>query len=143
MTPLHSLLFFPTLELLDLYHCIHTQAVHIYMSKVVILPSMKLLDQDVTLPASTYAAVDYFCQMNKKVRVQNAQWLFFKDNRWIPLDTINHQKLEETILSKGVFVDIRDSHFPKVSKVRVFPELDYLSYLGVRYKISKVLLPGL
>ncbi|CAO3636084.1 unnamed protein product [Mucor fragilis] len=113
------------------------------MSKTVILPSMKLLDQDVTLPASTYAAIDHYRHMNKKVRVQNAQWLFFKDNRWVPLDIINHQKLEDTILSKGVFVDIRDSHFPQVSKVRVFPELDYLSYLGVRYKISKVLLPGI
>lgn len=114
------------------------------MSKTIILPSMKLLDQDMTLPTSAYAAIDHYRQMNKKkVRVQNAQWLFFKDNRWVPLDLINHQKLEDTILSNGVFVDIRDSHFPQVSKVRVFPELDYLSYLGVRYKISKVLLPGI
>ncbi|KAL9538385.1 hypothetical protein MBANPS3_010968 [Mucor bainieri] len=100
---------------------------------------MKLLDQDITLPTSAYAAIDHYRQMNRKVRVQNAQWLFFKDNRWVPLDIMNHQKLEDTILSK----DIRDSHFPHVSKVRVFPELDYLSYLGVRYKISKVLLPGI
>ncbi|KAK4517062.1 uncharacterized protein ATC70_000390 [Mucor velutinosus] len=113
------------------------------MSKDVVLPSMKLLDQDVTLPTFAYSVIDHYRQTNKKVRVQNAQWLFFKDNRWVPLDMINHQKLEDTILSKGVFVDIRDSHFPQVSKVRVFPELDYLSYLGVRYKISKVLLPGI
>ncbi|KAI8637466.1 hypothetical protein BD408DRAFT_320005, partial [Parasitella parasitica] len=68
-------------------------------------------------------------------------WFFFKNYRWIPLDSVNHGKLENAILSKGTFVDIRDSHFPKVPKVRVFPELDYLSYLGIRYRISKVLLP--
>ncbi|KAI9261929.1 hypothetical protein EDC94DRAFT_519295 [Helicostylum pulchrum] len=71
-----------------------------------------------------------------------AQWLFFKELRWIPLDLVNYEKLEDTIRIKGTFIDIEDSHFPEVRRVRVFPELDYLSYLGIRYKISKVLLPN-
>jgi hypothetical protein len=70
-----------------------------------------------------------------------AQWLFFNESRWIPLDLVNHEKLENAIHTKGTFMDIQDSHFPEVPRVRVFPELDYLSYLGIRYKISKVLLP--
>lgn len=71
-----------------------------------------------------------------------AQWLFFKESRWIPLDLVNYEKLEDTIRIKGTFIDIEDSHFPEVRRVRVFPELDYLSYLGIRYRISKVLLPN-
>lgn len=71
-----------------------------------------------------------------------AQWLFFNESRWIPLDLVNYEKLENTIRTKGTFVDIQDSHFPEVRRVRVFPELDYLSYLGIRYRISKVLLPS-
>ncbi|KAI8391771.1 uncharacterized protein BYT42DRAFT_485177, partial [Radiomyces spectabilis] len=68
-------------------------------------------------------------------------WLFFSRARWIPLDAENHAKLESTLQLKGVFVDINDSHFPAVQRVRVFPGSDYLSYLGVRYRISRVLLP--
>ncbi|KAI9336254.1 hypothetical protein BD770DRAFT_332196 [Pilaira anomala] len=71
-----------------------------------------------------------------------AQWLFFNESRWIPLDLVNYEKLENTIRTKGTFVDIQDSHFPEVRRVRVFPELDYLSYLGIRYRISKILLPS-
>lgn len=114
------------------------------MSNTIVLPPMKLLDQDITMPPSKSDYFDSICrQMKRKSRIQNAQWLFFKDKMWIPLDIINHQKLEDTILSKGTFVDIHDSHFPQVRKVRVFLELDYLSYLGIRYKISKVLLPDI
>ncbi|KAI9491096.1 hypothetical protein BDB00DRAFT_834492 [Zychaea mexicana] len=72
-----------------------------------------------------------------------AQWLFFSNSRWIPLDTQSHSKLERTLQLGGVFVDIQDSHFPDVQRIRVFPGADYLSYLGIRYRISRVLLPAL
>lgn len=71
-----------------------------------------------------------------------AQWLFFSKSRWIPLDTHNHARLERTLQLDGVFVDIQDSHFPDVQRIRVFPAADYLSYLGIRYRISRVLLPA-
>ncbi|KAI7847193.1 hypothetical protein BDC45DRAFT_526890 [Circinella umbellata] len=72
-----------------------------------------------------------------------AQWLFFSNSRWIPLDIQSHSKLERTLQLGGVFVDIQDSHFPDVPRIRVFPGADYLSYLGIRYRISRVLLPAL
>ncbi|ORY99980.1 hypothetical protein BCR43DRAFT_484662 [Syncephalastrum racemosum] len=72
-----------------------------------------------------------------------AQWLYFSNARWIPLDTHNHTKLERTLQLGGVFVDIQDSHFPDVQRIRVFPGADYLSYLGIRYRISRVFLPAL
>ncbi|KAI9321858.1 hypothetical protein BX666DRAFT_1838087, partial [Dichotomocladium elegans] len=70
-----------------------------------------------------------------------AQWLYFKNSRWIPLDRQNHHKLERTLELGGIFTDIQDSHFPAVQKIRVFPRADYLSYLGIRYRISRILLP--
>ncbi|KAI9244272.1 hypothetical protein BDA99DRAFT_448561 [Phascolomyces articulosus] len=72
-----------------------------------------------------------------------AQWLFFSNSRWVPLDNQSHSKLERTLQLGGVFVDIQDSHFPDVHRIRVFPGADYLSYLGIRYRISRVLLPAL
>lgn len=72
-----------------------------------------------------------------------AQWMFFSNSQWIPLDTSSHLKLERTLQLNGVFVDIQDSHFPGVERIRVFPGADYLSYLGIRYRICRVLLPSL
>lgn len=72
-----------------------------------------------------------------------AQWMFFSNSQWIPLDTQSHLKLERTLQLDGVFVDIQDSHFPGVERIRVFPGADYLSYLGIRYRICRVLLPSL
>lgn len=88
------------------------------------------------------AATAMIKKKKKKNKRITALWLFFNESRWIPLDLVNHEKLENAIQTKGTFIDIQDSHFPEVKRVRVFPELDYLSYLGIRYKISKVLLPS-
>ncbi|KAI9470074.1 MAG: hypothetical protein EXX96DRAFT_461644, partial [Benjaminiella poitrasii] len=68
-------------------------------------------------------------------------WLFFMNCRWVPFDYKNQNILEMAFISMGTFVDLEDSHFPKVRKVRVFPNLDYLSYLGIRYKLSRVMQP--
>ncbi|KAI8089410.1 uncharacterized protein BX664DRAFT_332960 [Halteromyces radiatus] len=68
-------------------------------------------------------------------------WLVFKDERWQPFDLINQTKLEQTLSVDGTFVDISDSLFPGVKRVRVFPRSNYLSYLGVKYRLSRVLQP--
>ncbi|KAI7880534.1 hypothetical protein K492DRAFT_177880 [Lichtheimia hyalospora FSU 10163] len=80
---------------------------------------------------------------SKKSPSFQAQWMFFSNSQWIPLDTQSHLKLERTLQLDGVFVDIQDSHFPGVERIRVFPGADYLSYLGIRYRICRVLLPSL
>lgn len=71
------------------------------------------------------------------------QWLFFRDSQWTPFDAPNQAKLFETLQMNGTFVDLKDSHFPGVAPLRVFPASNYVSYLGTRYKLSHILLPRL
>ncbi|ORZ15707.1 hypothetical protein BCR42DRAFT_415760 [Absidia repens] len=61
--------------------------------------------------------------------------------KWVPFDANNQFKLEQTLNLGGTFVDIEDSNFPKVKRVRVFPKSNYLSYLGVKYRLSRVMQP--
>lgn len=66
-------------------------------------------------------------------------WLVFLLEKWIPFDAPNQRKVEQTLNLGGTFVDIQDSHFPAVKRVRVFPKSNYLSYLGVKYRLSRIL----
>jgi hypothetical protein len=68
-------------------------------------------------------------------------WLVFMNEKWVPFDPINQTKLEQTLTLGGTFVDITDSHFPHVNRVRVFPKNNYLSYLGVKYRLSRIMQP--
>ncbi|ORZ05096.1 hypothetical protein BCR42DRAFT_428697 [Absidia repens] len=68
-------------------------------------------------------------------------WLVFMYAKWVPFDGINQGKLEQSQQLGGTFVDIEDSNFPKVKRVRVFPKSNYLSYLGVKYRLSRVMQP--
>ncbi|KAI8376039.1 uncharacterized protein BYT42DRAFT_573207 [Radiomyces spectabilis] len=71
----------------------------------------------------------------------NFTWLVFMQTKWVPFDAKNQWKLEQTLSLGGTFVDIQDSHFPGVNRVRVFPKTNYLSYLGVKYRLSRVMQP--
>jgi hypothetical protein len=71
----------------------------------------------------------------------NITWLVFMNEKWAPFDVTNQVKLEQTLTVGGTFVDISDSHFPGVKRVRVFPRNYYLSYLGVKYRLSRVMQP--
>ncbi|KAL9537767.1 hypothetical protein MBANPS3_011479 [Mucor bainieri] len=66
-------------------------------------------------------------------------WLVFMNNKWVPFDTSTKYKLDQILGLEGTFVDVQDSHFPSVKKVRVFPKSNHLSYLGLKYRISKVM----
>lgn len=68
-------------------------------------------------------------------------WLVFLHEKWVPFDAANQSKLEQTLTLGGTFVDISDTHFPKVKRVRVFPKNNYLSYLGVKYRLSRIMQP--
>lgn len=68
-------------------------------------------------------------------------WLVFLEEKWVPFDAINQTKLEQTLTLGGTFVDVTDSHFPNVKRVRVFPKNNYLSYLGVKYRLSRIMQP--
>ncbi|KAI9321249.1 hypothetical protein BX666DRAFT_1900126 [Dichotomocladium elegans] len=68
-------------------------------------------------------------------------WLVFLREKWVPFDDVNQFKLEQTLTLGGTFVDITDSHFKKVKRVRVFPKNYYLSYLGVKYRLSRIMQP--
>ncbi|KAI9313085.1 hypothetical protein BX666DRAFT_1815959, partial [Dichotomocladium elegans] len=68
-------------------------------------------------------------------------WLVFMQVKWVPFDARNQDKLEQTLILGGTFVDIQDSHFPQVKRVRAFPKLYYVSYLGVKYRLSRVMQP--
>ncbi|ORZ08591.1 hypothetical protein BCR42DRAFT_306198, partial [Absidia repens] len=68
-------------------------------------------------------------------------WLVFLEERWTPFDTDNQKKLEQTLSLGGTFVDITDTNFPHVKRVRVFPKTNYLSYLGVKYRLSRIMQP--
>lgn len=66
-------------------------------------------------------------------------WLVFLLEKWIPFDAANQRKVEQTLSLGGTFVDIQDTHFPAVKRVRVFPKSNYLSYLGVKYRLSRII----
>ncbi|KAG0175587.1 hypothetical protein DFQ29_007089 [Apophysomyces sp. BC1021] len=68
-------------------------------------------------------------------------WLVFLNEKWVPFDLPNQTKLEQTLGIEGTFVDINDSHFPGVKRVRVFPRSNYLSYLGLKYRLSRIMQP--
>ncbi|KAL0091329.1 hypothetical protein J3Q64DRAFT_1709511 [Phycomyces blakesleeanus] len=68
-------------------------------------------------------------------------WLVFMKAKWVPFDPSNQHKLEQTLSVGGTFIDINDSNFPSVRRVRVFPKSNYLSYLGVKYRLSRVMQP--
>ncbi|ORZ03031.1 hypothetical protein BCR43DRAFT_419110, partial [Syncephalastrum racemosum] len=68
-------------------------------------------------------------------------WLVFMQSKWVPFDPDNQSRLEQTLNLGGTFVDIQDSHFQGVKRVRVFPKSNYLSYLGVKYRLSRVMQP--
>ncbi|KAI8337872.1 hypothetical protein BC941DRAFT_27389 [Chlamydoabsidia padenii] len=68
-------------------------------------------------------------------------WLVFLEERWTPFDIDNQKKLEQTLSLCGTFVDICDTNFPHVKRVRVFPKSNYLSYLGVKYRLSRIMQP--
>ncbi|RUS12836.1 hypothetical protein BC937DRAFT_86893 [Endogone sp. FLAS-F59071] len=70
---------------------------------------------------------------------QEITWLFFRDNQWVPFDNDNHYRIEQAFTLGGVYVDVKDRHFPDLKCVRVFPTRFYLSYLGMKYRISCVL----
>lgn len=71
----------------------------------------------------------------------NFTWLVFKNEKWVPFEIMNQTKLEQTLTVGGTFVDITDRHFPDVKRVRVFPRNNYLSYLGVKYRLSRIMQP--
>ncbi|KAI9321240.1 hypothetical protein BX666DRAFT_1900039 [Dichotomocladium elegans] len=68
-------------------------------------------------------------------------WLVFLKEKWVPFDAANQTKLEQTLTLGGTFVDVTDTHFPNVKRVRVFPRSNYLSYLGVKYRLSRIMQP--
>ncbi|CAO3631523.1 unnamed protein product [Cunninghamella echinulata] len=75
---------------------------------------------------------------NNRQKPRYYTWLVFQHSTWVPFDSQNQQKLEQTHNLGGTFVDIEDSHFPDVKRVRIFPKSNYLSYLGVKYRLSRL-----
>lgn len=74
--------------------------------------------------------------------IDNFTWLVFINFKWVPFSSPNQRKLEQTLGLGGTFVDIiEDALFPGVKRVRVFPKANYLSYLGVKYRLSRVMQP--
>ncbi|KAI8340230.1 hypothetical protein BC941DRAFT_419855 [Chlamydoabsidia padenii] len=70
---------------------------------------------------------------------QEVTWLFFRDNQWVPFQNDNHYKIEQAFTFGGIYVDIKDSNFPQLKSIRVFPTRFYLSYLGMKYRLSCVI----
>ncbi|KAI8354558.1 hypothetical protein EDC96DRAFT_267584 [Choanephora cucurbitarum] len=70
---------------------------------------------------------------------QEITWLFFRDNKWIPFQSNNHYKIEQAFTLGGIYVDIKDLNFPHLKSIRVFPTRMYLSYLGMKYRLSCVI----
>ncbi|KAI8882870.1 hypothetical protein K501DRAFT_250604 [Backusella circina FSU 941] len=66
-------------------------------------------------------------------------WLFFRENKWIPFQSNNHHKIEQAFTLGGIYVDIHDINFPHLKTIRVFPTRMYLSYLGMKYRLSCVI----
>lgn len=97
-----------------------------------------------TLPQDPFASTLKTCSLldrSYNYTQDSHQWLFFRDSRWTPFDAHNQFKLFETLQMNGKFVDLKDSHFPGVERLRVFPASNYVSYLGTRYNLSHILLP--
>ncbi|KAI8141796.1 hypothetical protein BJV82DRAFT_162641 [Fennellomyces sp. T-0311] len=80
-------------------------------------------------------------QVTRHQRTGYFTWLVFMEVKWVPFDASNQYKLEQTLNLGGTFVDIQDSHFPGVKRVRAFPKSNYISYLGVKYRLSRVMQP--
>ncbi|KAI7850022.1 hypothetical protein BDC45DRAFT_519212 [Circinella umbellata] len=80
-------------------------------------------------------------QVTRHQRTGYFTWLVFMEVKWVPFDANNQYKLEQTLNLGGTFVDIQDSHFPGVKRVRAFPKSNYISYLGVKYRLSRVMQP--
>lgn len=80
-------------------------------------------------------------QFKNTASTWNFTWLVFKNEKWVPFDIVNQTRLEQTLTVGGTFVDIQDSNFRKVKRVRVFPRNNYLSYLGVKYRLSRIMQP--
>ncbi|KAI9469718.1 MAG: hypothetical protein EXX96DRAFT_587195 [Benjaminiella poitrasii] len=72
-------------------------------------------------------------------RSQEITWLFFRDSKWIPFQSNNHHKIEQAFALGGIYVDINDINFPHLKSIRVFPTRMYLSYLGMKYRLSCVI----
>ncbi|KAI7907256.1 uncharacterized protein BX663DRAFT_495338 [Cokeromyces recurvatus] len=72
-------------------------------------------------------------------RSQEITWLFFRDNKWVPFQSNNHHKIEQVFTLGGIYVDINDINFPHLKSIRVFPTRMYLSYLGMKYRLSCVI----
>ncbi|CAO3695054.1 unnamed protein product [Rhizopus microsporus] len=70
---------------------------------------------------------------------QEITWLFFRDNQWVPFQSNNHYKIEQAFTLGGIYVDIKDFNFPHLKSIRVFPTRMYLSYLGMKYRLSCVI----
>ncbi|KAI8985433.1 hypothetical protein BDB01DRAFT_699750, partial [Pilobolus umbonatus] len=68
-------------------------------------------------------------------------WLVYVERTWRPFAISNQHKLEQRLGENGTFVDIEDNLFPGVKRVRVFPKANYLSYLGVKYRLCTVMHP--
>ncbi|KAI9016387.1 hypothetical protein CLU79DRAFT_763604 [Phycomyces nitens] len=70
---------------------------------------------------------------------QEVTWLFFRENNWTPFESANHWKIEQAFTLGGIYVDIKDRNFPQLKTIRVFPTRFYLSYLGLKYRLSCVI----
>ncbi|KAI8366632.1 uncharacterized protein BYT42DRAFT_587261 [Radiomyces spectabilis] len=70
---------------------------------------------------------------------QEVTWLFFRENRWTPFQSDNHYKIEQVFTLGGIYVDIKDHNFPQLKSIRVFPTRFYLSYLGMKYRLSCII----
>ncbi|KAI9485207.1 MAG: hypothetical protein EXX96DRAFT_544263 [Benjaminiella poitrasii] len=88
-----------------------------------------------------YYKHDHVQSISPSVSTNNFTWLVFINFKWVPFASMNQYKLEQTLGLGGTFVDIEDRLFPGVKKVRVFPKSNYLSYLGVKYRLSRVMQP--
>ncbi|GAA5799387.1 hypothetical protein HPULCUR_004802 [Helicostylum pulchrum] len=106
-------------------------------------PNIKLALPAQLPKSSNISSYTNSSQMNQGCRQAcwNFTWLVFMNEKWVPFDIINQTKLEQTLTVGGTFVDISDSHFPDVKRVRVFPRNNYLSYLGVKYRLSRIMQP--
>ncbi|GAA5812354.1 hypothetical protein MFLAVUS_005805 [Mucor flavus] len=105
-------------------------------------PSIKLALPAQLPKSSNTSSYTSSSQMNHgRQACWNFTWLVFMNEKWVPFDIINQTKLEQTLTVGGTFVDISDSHFPDVKRVRVFPRNNYLSYLGVKYRLSRIMQP--
>ncbi|ORX42519.1 hypothetical protein DM01DRAFT_1330087 [Hesseltinella vesiculosa] len=94
-----------------------------------------------TDPATSTIVDSYDNQPSESISdyPQEVTWLFFRDNQWVPFQNENHYKIEQAFTFGGIYVDIKDSNFPQLKSIRVFPTRFYLSYLGMKYRLSCVI----